>query len=71
MIQSLFCFLNLVVEGTGNYLVLLLLGKLNKVYRIAAYSYGKLGVFFGVSLSVKEGFLGKNVNVQVGPPFST
>jgi hypothetical protein len=57
--------LNLGVEGSGYYLILLLLRQLNKVDRITAYTNGKLGIFFGMSLSVKERFLGENVNVQV------
>ena len=64
MIQPL-SLLNLVVEGTGNYLVLLFLGKLDKVYRVAAYSYGKLGVLLRMSLSVKKCLLGKYVYVKV------
>ena len=43
----------LLVEGTGYYVVLLLLCELYKVYGIAGNSYCELGVFLGVSLSVK------------------
>ena len=53
------------MEGTGDDLILLFLSKLDEVYRLAAYSYRKLGILFGMSLSVKQSFLGENVDVQV------
>ena len=56
---------NVVVEGTGYYLILLLLRQLNKVNRITAYSYGKLGVFLGMRLGVEEGLTGEHVDVQM------
>ena len=41
------------MEGTGDNVVLLLFGELDEVYRIARNSYCELGLFLGVSLSVK------------------
>lgn len=57
--------LDFLVERTGNYLVLLLLCELNEVYRVTAYSYCKLGISLGMSLSIKESFTGENVNVEM------
>ena len=56
---------DLIVEGTGYYLVLLFLCELDEVYRIAAYTDGKLGIFFGVRLSIEKRFSCENVDVQV------
>ena len=60
-----FVFLDFVVEGTGDYLVLLFLGELDEVNGVAADSDGKLGILFGMCLCVKEGLTGENVDVQV------
>ena len=59
------CFLYFVVERTGDYLVLLLLGELDKVYGVAAYSDGKLGILFGMCLRVEKSLTGEDVDVKV------
>ncbi len=58
-------FLNFLVEGTGDYLILLFLCELYEVNCVTAYSYCELGISFGMSLSVKESFTSENVNVKV------
>ena len=58
-------FLNLIVEGSRDNLVLLLLCELDEVNRVAAYSDGKLGVLLGVRLRVEKRFAGENVNVKM------
>ena len=55
--------LYLIVEGSGYYLILLFLCQLDEVHSVPAYTYGKLGIFFGVRLSIEEGFSCENVDV--------
>ena len=55
----------MVVEGTGDNFVLLLLGELYEVYSIAADTDGQLGILFGVSLCIQQSFLGKYVYIQM------
>ena len=57
--------LHLVVEGTGNHFVLLLLGQSDEVNRIPADTDCELRVFLGMCLGVQQCFLGENVNVQM------
>ena len=53
------------MEGSGNNLVLLLLGKLDEVYRIAGDTDGKLRIFLGVSLRIKKRLASEHVNVEM------
>ena len=53
------------MERTGDYLILLFLCELDKVYRIAAYTNGELGILFGMRLGIKKSFARENVYVEV------
>ena len=57
------------VECTGNNVILLLLGELDEVYRIAGNSYCELRIFLGVSLSVQQSLAGEDVYIKVVTAF--
>jgi hypothetical protein len=53
------------VECTGDYLVLLFLIELNKVYGIAGNTYGKLRILLGMLLSINKCVPVKYVYIKV------
>ena len=53
------------MEGSGDNLILLLLGELDEVYSISGNTDSELRIFFGMSLSVKKRLTGENVYVEV------
>ena len=55
----------MVVEGTGDDLVLLLLGELDEVHRIAGDADGQLRIALRMLLRVQQGFLGEHIHIQV------
>ena len=53
------------MEGAGDDVVLLLLGEGVELHRVAGDADGQLRVLLGVSLGVKQGLLGEDVDVEV------
>ena len=57
--------LDLLVEGTGDDLILLGAGQLDEVDGIAADTDGQLGILFGMLLGIQQGFLAEDVDIQM------
>ena len=53
------------MEGTGNNLVLLLLRQLDKVNSVTGNTDGQLGILLRMCLSVQQGLLGEDVDIQM------
>ena len=69
MIDVYFILTHSAMEGAGNDFILLFLGKLIEVYRIAGYTDCKLRVLFRMSLGIQQGFFGKNIYIQMVSAF--
>jgi hypothetical protein len=53
------------MEGTRDYICLLLGSQLDEVYSVSGNADGKLRILLGILLSVKKGLSVQNVYVQV------
>ena len=55
----------MLMEGTRNYLILLLLRELHEVYRITGNAYGQLRIQLGMLLGIEKRLTVKHVDVQM------
>lgn len=55
----------MLVEGAGDYLILLLLSELHKVHRIARDTHRQLRIKLGMLLCIEERFSIKHIDVEM------